>query len=197
MVKMELSQLFFQRYDPLSNFYLPDIWNLVAPDLMTQRPHPRVNSIAWILWHMFRVEDAGINRFITDRPQVLDEGGWMERMNVPYRHNGCEMTFAEVDDFSRRINIDGLHEYSLAVQTRTRETVSTLTMRDMDAVMEEVHLRKILVDEGLAHSNPEGFIQNYLNWSKSKVLFSFALTHPYQHFGEISTIATLLGVTFE
>jgi hypothetical protein len=121
----------------------------------------------------------------------------MERMNVPYRHNGGEMTFDEVDALSRRIDIDELHGYALAVQTRTREIISVLTMSDMDAVMEEAHLRKILVDEGLAHSNPEGFIQNYLNWSKGKVLFNFAITHPYQHLGEIGTIATLLGVTFE
>jgi hypothetical protein len=194
---MELSQLFFQRYDPLCNFWLPDIWTLVPQDLMTKRPHLRVNSIAWIFWHMVRVEDAGINRFISDRAQVLDEGRWMERMNLPYRHNGNEMTFDEVDELSRQVNLDGLHEYALAVQTRTRETVSRLTMSDMDEVMEEAHLRKILVDEGLAHNNPEGLIQNYLNWSKGKVLFNFAITHPYQHLGEISTLATLLGVIFD
>jgi hypothetical protein len=194
---MELSQLFFQRYDPLCNVYLRDIWDLVPHELMIRRPHPRVNSIAWILWHMFRVEDAGINRFITDQPQVLDEGKWMERMNLPYRHNGGDMTFDEVDQLTRRIDIDGLHDYALAVQTRTRETVSTLTMSDMDALMEEVRLRKILVDEGLAYSNPEGYIQNYLGWSKGKVLFNFAITHPFQHLGEISTLATVLGVIFE
>lgn len=195
--EMELSQLFLQRYEPLCDFWLADVWTLVPHDLMIQRPHPRVNSIAWILWHMFRVEDAGINRFIFDRPQVLDEGNWMERMNVPYRHNGGEMSFAEVDVLSRRINIDGLHQYALAVQTRTRETVGTLTMGDMDEVMREGHLRRILVDESLAYNNPEGLIQNYLNWNKGKVLFNFAITHPYQHLGEISTLATLLGVEFE
>lgn len=194
---MQLSQLFFERYEPLCNFWLPDFWNLVSQDLMTQRPHPRVNSIAWILWHMYRVEDAGINRFITDRAQVLDEGNWMERMNVPYRHNGGDMTFAEVEALSQRIDIDGLYDYILAVQARTRETVSSLTMDDLDAVMEEPRLRQILVDEGLAHRNPEGYLQNYLHWSKGKVLFNFAVTHPYQHFGEISTIATLLGVLFD
>lgn len=194
---MELSQLFFQRYDPLVNFWLADLWTMVPHELMIQRPHPRVNSIAWILWHMLRVEDAGINRFITDGRQVLDEGNWMERMNVPYRHHGGEMTLAEVDELSGRINTEALHGYALAVQARTRETVSTLTMSDMDAVMEEAHLRQILIGEGLAHTNPEGFIQNYLSWNKGKVLFNFAITHPYQHLGEISTLATLLGVTFD
>ncbi len=194
---MELSQLFLQRYDPLTNYLMPLVWDLVPQTLMTQRPHPRVNSIVWNFWHMARVEDAGLNRFIADRAQVLDEGNWMARMNVPHRHHGSEMSFAEVDELTRRINIDALHEYALAVQTRTREIVSGLTMDDMDAVMEEAHLRTIIADEGLAHSNPEGFIQNYLGWSVGKVLFNFAVTHPYQHMGEIGTLATFLGVNFD
>jgi hypothetical protein len=121
----------------------------------------------------------------------------MERMNVPYRHNGGEMTFDEVDALSRRIDIDGLHGYVLAVQERTREIVSTLTLSDMDALMDEARLRKILVEEGLALRNSEGYLQNYLPWNKGKVLFNFAITHPYQHFGEISTLATILGVVFD
>jgi len=64
-------------------------------------------------------------------------------------------------------------------------------------VMEEDRLRQILIDEGLAHSNPEGFIKNYLGWSKSKCLLTFGLTHSFQHIGEIETIATLLDVSFD
>lgn len=194
---MELSKLFFDRYDPLCNVWLAGLWESVSPDLMIQRPHPRVNSIAWTLWHMLRVEDSGINRFIADRPQVLDEGGWMARMNVPYRHNGGEMTFAEVDELSHRIDVSALHAYSLAVQARTRAVVQGLTMSDLDPVMEEARLRQMIVDEGLALRGHEGYIKNYLGWSKGKVLFNFALTHPWQHLGEIDTIATLLGVVFE
>jgi len=41
---------------------------------MRQRPHLRVNSIAWVMGHLTRVEDAGLNRFVAERPQVLDEG---------------------------------------------------------------------------------------------------------------------------
>lgn len=194
---MDLAQLFFQRYDPLVNFYLAGLWEEIPAELLVQRPHPRVNSIAWILWHMTRVEDAAVNRFIAGRPQVLDEGGWMERMNIPYRHNGSEMTFDEVDELSRRVNLEGLRQYGLAVQARTREVVSTLTTTDLDLVLDETRLRAVLVDEGLVLRNPDGFVQNYLGWNSGKWLFNHALTHPYQHLGEIETIATLLGVVFE
>jgi hypothetical protein len=194
---MDIPQVFLQRYDALYNFWLAGIWAAVSPELMRQRPHPRVNSIAWNMWHLTRVEDAGLNRFVTNRQQVLDEGHWMERMNIPWRHHGTEMTFVEVDELNQRIDLAALQEYSKSVQERTRDIISTLTPTDLDPVMEEDYLRQLMVDEGLAHSNAEGFIKNNLGWSKGKCLMNFGMTHPYQHLGEIGVIASLLGVEFE
>ena len=197
MSMMDISLLFLQRYDPLYTFWLAGIWAQVPHPLMRQRPHPRVNSIAWNLWHLTRVEDAGLNRFVVDRAQVLDEGSWMERMNLPWRHHGSEMTLAEVDELSQQIDLPALQGYSEAVQARTRDIVSKLNSDDLNAAMEEEHLRKILIDEGLAHVNAEGFVKNYLGWTKGKCLMNFGLTHPYQHVGEIGVIASLVGVEFD
>lgn len=196
---MNLSNLFFERYDPLHNFYLAGIWDQVQPDLMRQRPRPNLNSIAWNLWHIARSEDAGLNRFVVDGKQVLDEPSgseatWMERMNLPWRHHGSEMPTNEVDKLNQRIDLAGLHDYSLAVEQRTREIVRHLDYPDLDDVLEEERLRKIIVNEELAYTQAEGFIRNYLGWSRGKCLLLFGLTHAYQHLGEIEVIASLLGV---
>jgi hypothetical protein len=194
---MDISSIFLQRYDPLYNFYIAGFWQQVPHDLMRQRPHTRTNSIAWNLWHITRVEDAGLNRFVADRPQILGEGHWAERMKIPWRHHGTEMTFTEVDELSKRIDLSALYEYSQAVQEGTRAIVETLEQQDLNDSMEEKQLRQIMVDEGLAHSQAEGFIQNYRGWSKVKCLMTFGLTHSWQHVGEIEVIASLLGVEFE
>jgi hypothetical protein len=193
---MDIPSIFLQRYDPLYNAYLNGYWTHVSHDLMCLRPHPHTNSIAWNIWHITRVEDAGLNRFVVDRSQVLDDGLWMERMNLPWRHHGSGMTFAEVDELNQRIDLSALRDYSQAVQERTRAILATLDVRDLDTVMEEKRLRQIMVDEGLAHSQAEGFIKNYLGWSKGKCLMSFGLTHSWQHLGEMEVIASLVGVEF-
>ncbi len=193
---MAMTRLFLLRYDVLYDFYLAGIWDTVPPDLMRQRPHPRVNSIAWILWHLTRVEDSGLNRFVMDRSQVLDEGDWMRRMNVPWRHNGGEMTLAGVDELSQMVDLPALREYSQAVQVRTHQILADIDQIDLEATLQESHVRKVIVDEGLAYTDPEGFIQNYTGWSKGKCLMTYGLTHPFQHLGEIETIASLLGVVF-
>lgn len=193
---MKISTIFLQRYDPLTKNYLAGYWEQVSQALMRQRPHPRVNSIAWNLWHICRCEDAGMNRFVVDGRQVLDEGNWMDRLNLPWRHHGSGMSMAEVDELSQRIDISALRDYSQAVEARTRGIVKSLEDVDLDGVMGEDQLRQIMAAEGLAHSNAEGFIKNYLGWSKGKCLMTFGLTHSWQHVGEMEVIASLLGVEF-
>lgn len=193
---MKIASVFLQRYDPLYDNYLAGYWEHVTADQMRLRPHPRLNSIAWNIWHLTRVEDAGLNRFVTDGSQVLDEGRWMERMKIPWRHNGTEMTFSEVDDLSQRADLSALRAYSDAVQHRTRSIIRDLGEDLLDEKLGEVRLRQIMADEGLAHANAEGFVRNYLGWSKAKCLFSFGLTHSYLHIGEMEVIASLVGVDF-
>lgn len=194
---MDITQLFLQRYHVLYTFYLDGFWQTVPPDLLRRRPHARVNSIAWNLWHLTRVEDAGLNRFVVDRAQVLDDGQWLPRLNIPWRHQGTEMTFPEVDELNQRIDVQALHDYSRAVQARTLDIVNQLDVTSLDAVMEVDRLRAILLDEGLAHSRAGGLVENYTGWTKGKCLMTFGLTHPFQHVGEIGVIASLLGVEME
>ena len=194
---MNVQQLFLQRYTVLYDFWLAGFWEAVPHELMRQRPHPRVNSIVWNLWHLTRVEDAAMNRFIVDLPQVLDEGQWMQRMNVPWRHNGSEMTFAEVDELNQCIDVQTLHDYAHAVHLRTLEIIAQLNADSLDETMKEDRLRVILFAEGLAGPRAAGLLENYTGWSKGKVLMNLALTHSYQHVGEMGVIASLLGVEME
>jgi hypothetical protein len=193
---MHASDLFLQRYDALCAFWLGGVWEMVPFDLMRLRPHPAVNSIAWNLWHLLRVEDAGVNRFVAGSPQVFDVGGWDAQLNLPWRHNGSGMDFGEVDELDRRIDLAALQGYAGAVEARTRAVVADLDAIDLEAPMQEDALRHILFDEGFAHPRSEGLLENYRGWTKGKCLFNFALTHPYQHVGEIGVIASLLGVDF-
>lgn len=192
-----LNALFMQRYTPLTDFYLAGFWHVVTPAQMRQRPHPRLNSIAWNLWHLARVEDAGLNRFVMRQPQVLDSADWTAQMNLPWRHHGGEMTLAEVDDLNTHIDLAALQRYMQAVHDRTRHIVATLDQTTLDQPLDASFVRQVVVDEGLVLRNPEAFITNYASWDLGKCLMTFGLTHPFQHLGEMETIASLLDIVWE
>ncbi len=193
---MQLLPYILQRRSALYDFYLAEIWALVPAELLRQRPHPRANSIAWNIWHFVRVEDVGLNRFVAERPQVLDQDDWFARMNLPWRHSGSGMSLAEVEEMSQQIDLTALQGYAVAVQQRTDELIRQQAWQDLDTTLDEALLRSVVFDEGFAHSDPEGLVQNYRGWSKGRCLLLFGLTHPFQHLGEIETLAGLLGVDF-
>ena len=141
---MNISELFLTRYDPLYTFWLAGTWEAVPQDLLRVRPHPQVNSIAWNLWHLTRVEDAGINRFVTDGVQVIDEGDWLRKMGLPWRHNGSDMTFAEVDELNRCIDLAALRGYMEAVAARTRAVAAQLDHLDLTRLQRPIAANAIV-----------------------------------------------------
>ena len=47
-----------------------------------------------------RSEDVALNRLASDGSQLFHDEGWANRLHVPLRHFGFEMTKAEVDALS-------------------------------------------------------------------------------------------------
>src|SRR5919202_998908 len=52
------------------------------------RPADGMNSVAWLLWHHTRIEDVVVNTLVRGVPEVLDRGGWPDRLGVEARHVG-------------------------------------------------------------------------------------------------------------
>jgi len=191
---MAFAQLYLQRHNVIYDYWLNTFWEKIPGAQFRKRPHPNVNSIAWNIWHITRVEDAGLNRFVTDRFQVLDEGSWMEQMNLPWRHHGSGMGFADVDHLDRTIDIQALRAYSNAVRLRTQEILNLVDNIDLDEPLQFSYVQKIVGNEGLAFSNANELAENYAGWSKGKCLMTFGLTHSFEHIGEMSIITSLLGI---
>lgn len=55
-----------------------------------------LNPVAWIVWHMARVEDAALSRIVFMVPSLREEGDWGRRLRVPRGDDGFAMTAAEV-----------------------------------------------------------------------------------------------------
>jgi len=191
---MNAIDLFFVRYNVLYDFWLEVIWEDVPEDQMRQRPDPRVNSLAWNLWHMARVEDSALTRFISDRPQVLDEGNWPEKMSLPLRHNGFAMTKDEVEQLSQQIDLSALRRYMAAVRACTQEIAAGLELPSLAETLSRERVEQVVLKEGLAGPRAEGLVDNYTGWSKAQCLMNLGLTHAYHHVGEMNVISSMMGL---
>src|SRR5262247_3473153 len=70
----------------------------ITPDQLHAVPagNPKVNTIAWGLWHYARTEDNVVRYLLQDRrPTVWGEGGYAEKLGLPPVAQGTGMTVAE------------------------------------------------------------------------------------------------------
>ena len=190
---MDALEFFMVRYGQIHHVLTdPAIARLTENQLRT-RPHPGANTIVWLLWHMARVEDVGVNRFVVDRPQVLDEG-WATRLSIKRRDVGTGMTDAEVDELSARVDLGALRGYWDAVTLRTPQVVASLRGADLGAVVPEDRVRRVALDEGAVAHGAEWLTEF---WSKGRtrawVLAQTPLLHVYGHYFEARAVAGLWG----
>ncbi len=161
------------------------------------QPQPGINSLAWLIWHMARVEDAGVNLIVANRPQLLDEENWGERMQVPIRHHGTGMTSQEVADLSTCIDLPALRAYHTAVRLRTLEVIETLRPEELDQVNEVSYLRRVLFDGGVLNPNYDWGERVPYQDSKCHLLIHFGMMHNQGHFYEAYTVCNLLGTPYD
>ena len=157
-------------------------------------PHPAVNSIAWLIWHMARAEDLAVSRLVARRPPVISDGAWPVRLGVSRRDVGTGMTDDEVADLSARLNLDGLRSYWDAVGERTVSVVQALSPEQLDEINEPEYVRQICAEDGL-FVDEAGWVITYLEGkTKGLMLSQLALSHLFSHIGEARVTRALFGL---
>jgi hypothetical protein len=103
---------------------------LTGPQMRTI-PRNLEHSIAWVVWHMTRIEDATLNLLVAGSPQVLFEQAWFERLRISACDTGNAMEPAAVAALSAAINLPALREYRRSVGRRTRAIVEQLGAQEL------------------------------------------------------------------
>ena len=190
---MDAIDFFLTRYGDLHRGLVDGLLSGLPEAQLRGRPHPGVNTIAWLLWHSARIEDLAVNRFLADRPQVLD-GGWLDRLGVARRDVGTGMSDAEVDELSARIDIQALRGYWDAVSARTLELVETLRGTDLEATVPGERVTSVVRSEGAVAPGAEWLTEFWAGGrTRAWILAQTALLHPYGHYYEARVAAGLWG----
>jgi len=190
---MDAIDFFLVRYEQVHRVLTDPAIGRLTERQMRGRPHPGVNSVAWLLWHMARVEDVGVNRFVVDRAQVLDDG-WLGRLGVARRDVGTGMSDAEVDDLSAHIDLEALRGYWDAVTRRTPEIVQTLRGSDLETIVAADRVKHVAQAEGAVAAGAEWLTEFWASKrTRAWVLAQTPLLHVYGHYFEARVAAGLWG----
>jgi uncharacterized damage-inducible protein DinB len=100
------------------------------------RPDPDANSIAWLTWHLTRVEDSHFAE-LDGAGQIWQLNGWYSRsgLELPPESTGYGHTSAEVAEVGK-LNGEFLLGYHDSVAHRTSAFIADLNDEDLDRVVD-------------------------------------------------------------
>jgi hypothetical protein len=109
----------------------------LEPDVLSVRPLDRGNSIAWLIWHLTRIQDDHVADLIGD-DQIWVTGPWAPRFELDpdpadtgYAHGPDEVL--GVRPASGKVLVD----YYTAVHERTVALIRAVSPDDLDRVVDQ------------------------------------------------------------
>ena len=88
-------------------------------------------TIAYSLWHIFRIEDIVAHSLIANDEQILFVGDYQSRIQSPIITTANELAKEEIGEFSKKLSIEELYNYIADVDESTTRILKTLTYSDM------------------------------------------------------------------
>lgn len=141
------------------------------------------HSVAWLFWHMARIEDVAMNTLVTGSPQILNQEDWLARLGVPLHHTGNNMDQESVERLSTSVDVNALQDYRVAVGRRTREIVQQLQPDDLTQKVEPVRVRQVM-DQGDLVEAASGIADYWGRRTISGLLLMPATRHNMVHLNE-------------
>jgi hypothetical protein len=149
---------------------VPDLVSGVSPDDLLWRPDPAANSVAWLVWHLTRVQDDHVAD-VAGTEQVWTAGGWHERFALPF--DSSETGYGHSAEQVAAVRISSaqlLIDYHQAVFERSRQYLNGLGEAELARVVDDswdppvtlsVRLVSVLSDD-LQHAGQASYLKGLL-----------------------------------
>ena len=94
-------------------------------------------TIAYSIWHIFRIEDIVAHILISEDEQIFSAGNYQERINSPIITTGNELMKQHIADFSEQLDLKELYTYISEVKESTENILRNLSYTDLKRKISE------------------------------------------------------------
>ena len=122
-------------------------WKNVMKDLSIEdySKQPFINkdgyeskTIAYSIYHVFRIEDIVLNTLIKNKEQVFLRDDYQNKMNLSIITTGNELMRENISQFSKTLIIEELWKYAKNVFEESNEWLSSIDYEDLKIVFSEL-----------------------------------------------------------
>lgn len=108
-----------------SKIHYEDFYNMTFPNVNSYHN----KTIAYSIWHIFRIEDIVAHRLILRNEEVFLK--YQATLDAPIITTGNELVEEQIVDFSKELEIEALYQYALAVKYSTDNMLGNLSYSDL------------------------------------------------------------------
>jgi hypothetical protein len=137
---------------------------------LCERVEGTANSIAWLVWHLTRVQDDHVAD-VAGTEQIWTSAGWHSRLGLPFEEQDTGYGHSSSQVGVVRCDGPALLGYHDAVSDATARYVRGLRDGDLDRIVDErwnppvsLGVRLIsVIDDDLEHVGQAGFVRGVLD----------------------------------
>jgi hypothetical protein len=142
----------------------------LSPEDLAYRVDPGTNSVAWLIWHLTRIQDDHVAD-AAGAEQVWTSDGWAERFGLPFDESDTGYGHSPEEVAAVRVaSGDLLAGYHEAVFERTRRFVEPLTGEDLERIVDRSYdppvtlaVRLVsVISDNLQHAGQAAFVRGII-----------------------------------
>jgi hypothetical protein len=164
----------------------------VTEQQMRLVPRNGEHSMVWLIWHMTRCEDITMNLLAAGNPQVLLWENWLGRMKISTADTGNAMTIDQVEELSKRIDVEALQAYRLSVGRRTHQIAGLLQPGQLRSKVDPTRLRQIIL-QGAVVEAASGLLDYWGGLTIAGLLMMPPTRHNFVHWNEAIRVKKKIG----
>ena len=100
-------------------------------------------TIAYSIWHIFRIEDIVAHTLICQNEQIFFSGDYQNRIGASIITTGNELVKQQIADFSETLDLDELYQYAAAVKDSTNDILLNLSFADIKRKMTDTDKERV------------------------------------------------------
>jgi uncharacterized damage-inducible protein DinB len=137
--------------------------------VLTFRPEDKANSIAWLIWHLTRIQDDHLADLRKEK-QVWIVGSWYNKFNLPFDESDTGYGHTGSDVAHVQASAQQLIAYHDAVYAETIKFIKTLKEEDYDRIIDKswdppvtmaIRLMSVISDD-LQHAGQAAYVRGLI-----------------------------------
>lgn len=118
-------------------------------------------TIAYSVWHIFRIEDIVAHTLISQDEQVFVLGDFQQRIGAPIITTGNELEQQQIADFSEALNLDELYHYAEAVMDSTDGVLKSFSFLDLRRKMTDTDKERLMSTNAVSKDEKAFWLIDY------------------------------------